>query len=329
MKVVILGGTRFIGPFLVRNLIERGHEVEVFHRGRTRAELPASVRHVTVDRKVRGQVAEALRQSRPDAVIDTCGYVAEDLDEIVRLAPRLKRYVFCSTTAVYGKIGKTTPGELSPVVPISAYEIGKVACENLLLLAAREHKAFPITILRLAHPYGPLDELIYSNGRDSLFLDRMRKGRPIVIPSAGDTRIHPIYVGDVAEAFAHAMESDACVGRCFNLSGDEILSHDDYFASIARVLGVPLVAEHIPGEWFEKNGELWAGQKRNFTFAGVWHRYESAFDVELLRSTGFRCRTHHDAGVAANVAWLDERGMIPASSDNDLEDRVIRKWKSA
>lgn len=326
MKVAVLGGTRFIGPFLVRNLIERGHEVEVYHRGKTQADLPKMARHVLVDRKARGQVVEALRQSCPDAVIDTCGYVAEDLDEIVQLAPPLKRYVFCSSTAVYGQIGKSTPNELSPVKPTSAYEIGKIACENLLLLAARQE--FPITILRLAHPYGPLDELIYSTGGDSLFLDRMRRQKAIVIPSAGDTRMHPIYVADVAEAFAHAMESDDCAGRCFNLAGDKVLSHDEYFGSIARVLGVPLVAEHIPGTWFEQHGELWAGQKRNFTFAGVWHRYESAFDVQSLRATGFRCRTNHDQGVAANVAWLDQHRKIPVSTDNDLEDQVIRAWKS-
>ena len=272
-------------------------------------------------------MAEALSLSRPDAVIDMCGYVAEQLEEILRLDLPLKHYVFCSTTAVYGQIGKSTPDEMSAVNPKSDYEIGKTACENLLLLAS--HQRGPaVTILRLAHPYGPLDELLYATGRESLFLDRMRHGRPIVIPSEGDTRVHPIYVADAAAGFAHVLTRDDCMGRCFNLAGDEALSHDDYFASIARVLGVPLNAERIPGEWFERHTNLWAGRARSFTGACTWHRYESAFNVQALRTTGFCCRTNHDQGVAANIAWLDERGMIPASSDTDLEDDVIRVWKA-
>ncbi len=326
MKVAILGGTRSIGPYIVRKLVHGGHEVAVLHRGKTHSDLPAGVRHVKVDRDIAGQVAAALEQVRPDAIIDMCGFRAEHLEEIVRADLKLARYVFCSTTAVYGQIFKNTPDELSPVKPKSEYEIGKVACENLLMIAYRR-RGLPVTILRLAHPYGPSEELIYSTGRDSLFLDRMRRGRPIIIPSAGDTRIHPIYVEDAAHAFVYVLTRDDCLGRGFNLGGDELLSHDEYFASIARVLGVPLVAEHVPGAWFESHGHLWKGQKRNFDFAGVWHHYECAFDVSSLKASGFRCRTGHDQGVAANIAWLEEKGMIPRSTDEDLEDVVLDAWR--
>ena len=100
MRVAVLGGTRFIGPHLVRSLLEKGHQVEVCHRGKTHGPLPAGVRHVTVDRDIRGQVAEALAHTRPNAVIDMCGYRAQQLEEITRANLGLVHYIFCSTTAV-------------------------------------------------------------------------------------------------------------------------------------------------------------------------------------------------------------------------------------
>lgn len=325
MKVAVLGGTRFVGPFIVEELLRLGHEVEVYHRGRTHHEFSGPVRHVTVDRTVEGTTAEAIRKNRPKAIIDMCGYWPHQIREV--LSEDLEHYIFCSTTAVYGRIGKSTPDETTPIKAQSAYERGKAACEHLLLSVHYE-RDLPVTILRLAHPYGPGDHLLYSTGRESLFLDRMRKGRPIIIPGEGDTRIHPIYVEDAARAFVHVLGREECFGRIFNLSGDEILSLDEYFESIARALGTPLVARHVPVEWFDANHHLWAGLERNFDFAPIWCRYESAFDVSALRATGFRCRTDHDTGIAITIAWLDEKELIPPSSDEDLEDIVIRHLES-
>ena len=254
MKVALLGGTRFIGPYIVQQLVERGDEVAVYHRGQTKASLPHAVRHVTVDRDQPGQVAAALEQHQPDVVIDMCGYRPEQLEEVITARVNLRHYVFCSSTSVYGQIGNTTPHELSPLKPKSEYEIGKVACETMLLQAYIE-RGFPFTALRLAHPYGPLDELIYSTGRESLFLDRIRRGRPIVICSEGDTRMHPIYVEDAAAAFSYMIGRADCLGRIFNLAGDEVLTHDAYYASIARALNVPLLAERIPGPWFADHAD--------------------------------------------------------------------------
>ena len=328
MKVAVLGGTRFIGPFIVRNLVRQGHQVEVYHRGKTVCEFSNAVRHVTVDRCIKGQTATALRENRPNAIIDMCGYQPHQLEEIVAAGLDLEHYVFCSSTAVYGQIGKSTPDESTAVQPKSDYERGKTGCEELLLSMHREH-GLPVTILRLAHPYGPGDHLLYSTGRESLFLDRMRHARPIVVPGQGDTRVHPIYVQDAAQGFIHVLRRSDCIGRIFNLAGPEVLSLDQYFASIARALDKPLVADHIPAEWLEANGHLWAHQDRKFDFASVWCGYESAFDVTVLRATGFRCQTGHDRGVAATTTWLDEQRMIPSSSDDDLEDIVQRARGSA
>jgi len=324
MLVAVIGGTRHVGPPIVKMLLEAGHQVSVYNRGITPAELPPGVQRVKVDRKVRGQIAAALRSHRPDAVIDMIGYVVDDVEEVFSALPSLLHYLFCSTTAVYGRIGRSTPDESKPVAPDSPYTYGKVACEEFLMEKYREN-GFPATIVRLAHPYGPRDHLLYTTGRESLFLDRMRRGRPVIIPGSGQTRMHPIYVEDAGSAFVHLLGRPECVGHIYNLAGDEILTLDEYFASIARVLGVPLVSKKLPAEFFQQNAHLWSGWRRKFDFGANWVNYESAFGTSALRSTGFRCHTDHDRGVALTLEWLDSNGLIPQSSDEDEEDLILRE----
>jgi len=322
MLVAVIGGTRHIGPAIVRLLVEAGHQVAVYNRGRTPAQLPSGVQRFVVDRKVPGQLATALRNHRPDAIIDMIGYVVQDVEEVYSALPSLLHYVFCSTAAVYGRIGRTTPDESTPVAPYDPYTFGKVACEQFL--TEKYHSSnFHTTILRLAHPYGPRDHLLYTAGRESLFVDRMRHGRPIIIPGSGQTRMHPIYVEDAARAFVHILGQPECMGFIYNLAGEQILTLDEYFASIARVLGVPLVAHKLPANFFRDNAHLWAGRHRQFDFGANWVSYESAFDISALRRIGFRSHTDHDTGVALTLQWLDSNHLIPQSSDEDEEDVIL------
>ena len=323
MHVAVIGGTRHIGPFIVADLVSAGHQVSVYNRGNTKADLPTGVKRVVVDRKNRGQLAQALREHQPDAVIDMIAFVAEDVEEVVSALPSLRHYVFCGSTAIYGVIGKSTPSETSPIEPDSAYGHGKVACEQLMLSNQREN-GFRFTSLRLAHPHGPGDHLLYLTSRESLFLDRMRHGRPVIIPGTGESRMHSIYVRDAARAFLHVLDREECMGKIYNLSGDQILTLNEYFESIARVLDVPLIARRVPHEFFRDEKQLWANWRRNFDFGYNWVHYESAFDVSALRATGFQCQADHGASITMMMEWLDANDRVDKSSDDDEEDRVIK-----
>ena len=115
------------------------------------------------------------------------------------------------------------------------------------------------------------------------------------------------------------------MGRSFNLAGNEILTLNDYFASLARVLAVPLVARNMPASFFGEHADLWKNQSRQFNFGATWVQYESAFDISALKSTGFVNQTDHDAGAALTLEWLDAMGLIPASSDLDGEDVLLKQ----
>lgn len=322
MKVVIIGGTRHVGPFIVDTLLEEGHQVCCFNRGLTMTTLPDGVHQIIVDRKIRGQIGDALREEQPDAVIDMIAFQEEEIAEVVTAAPSLKHYVFCGSTVVYGVIGKSTPDESSPIAPDSPYGTDKISCERMLHQEYTKN-GFRYTNLRLAHPYGPGDHMLYVTGRESLFLDRMRKGKPVLIPGPGTSRIHPVYARDAARAFVHVLNREECMGQTYNLSGEEILTVDEYYESIARALGVPLVARKIPHEFFRDEAALWSTWKRKPDFGYTWVHYESAFDITALQNTGFRCDTDHDTGVTQMMEWLDKNSLIDLSSDADEEDRIL------
>ena len=114
---------------------------------------------------MRGQLGAALNERKPDAVIDMIAFVVADVEEVVRALPSLGHYVYCGSTVIYGIIGSTTASETSPLMPDSEYGHGKVACEQFMLEEQRAH-GLRFTSLRLAHPYGPGDDLLYLTGLD-------------------------------------------------------------------------------------------------------------------------------------------------------------------
>jgi nucleoside-diphosphate-sugar epimerase len=75
VRVLLLGGTRFVGPFAVRELVRAGHDVVVFHRGEAEPELPAAVRHVHGDFRSFADHVERLRALAPNVVVDTVPYL--------------------------------------------------------------------------------------------------------------------------------------------------------------------------------------------------------------------------------------------------------------
>ena len=110
MKVLVIGGTRFVGLRLVQLLAEQGHEITLLNRGKTQAELPASVKRIYADRRNADEVLQVLQNLEVDVVYDITGYQVRNLEPIVAvLSGKIKHYIFQSTGAVYA------PSELLPI----------------------------------------------------------------------------------------------------------------------------------------------------------------------------------------------------------------------
>jgi 2'-hydroxyisoflavone reductase len=148
MKLLILGGTVFLGHHLVRAALAAGHEVTTFNRGRQRTTPPQDVEHLIGDRD--GQL-NALRGKRWDAVIDTCGYVPRQIRaSVILLADQVEHYTFISTCSVYRDTSVPGIDESYPVRTISEEEIR--AAEAI----SPDHA---ITARSYGAAYGPLKAL--------------------------------------------------------------------------------------------------------------------------------------------------------------------------
>ena len=199
MRLLVIGGTLFLGRALVERALERGHEVTLFHRGRTNPDLFPGVRRILGDRAAD---LHLLDEGEWDAVVDTCGQVPRQVRAAAaRLASRAGHYTFISSISVYPDFGARGQAHGSPthepadesIEKMESYEqYGpmKVACEN----AAREEMDGRCCVIRpglIVGPHDPSDRFTY-------WPERLQRGGEVLAPLPKDRQVQLIDARDLA-----------------------------------------------------------------------------------------------------------------------------------
>ncbi len=247
MKIGILGGTGNISTPITKLLLEMGHEVVCCNRGQ-RGEIPNGAKLLVVDRKERTAFEEAMQAQHFDAAIDMICFNAEDAASSIRAFRGVKHFVHCSTVCTYGVQYDWFPtGEDHPLRPISDYGRGKVAADNTLL-AAYHAEDFPVTIIKPSTTYGPRMGALRQIAWEFSWIDRVKKGKPIIICDSGVAFHQLLHVEDAAPAFACAIGRERCVGQVYNMTADGFTTWADYHRTANRVIGndVELVSVPLP-----------------------------------------------------------------------------------
>ena len=242
MKVLVLGGTRFVGLRLVRYLASQGHDITILNRGKTQAQLPQGVKRLYADRRDSEAVQSVLSGQEFEVVFDITGYEARNLEPVVELfAGKITHYVFQSTGEVYAEsrclpVLEDFPGISGTTQEkgLAAYGPNKVQCEDYLFKKYQETK-FPVTILRCPFIYGPEN---WMHDREFSFFVRLLQGRAILLPGNGTTLLHFAHVDDVARAHLSVIGKEGTLGQAFNIAGAEAITIEGYIDTIAEVLGV-------------------------------------------------------------------------------------------
>ncbi len=259
MRVLVIGGTYFMGPRLVRSLIHRGHAVTVFHRGATPAELPAEVERLHGDRTNPGELARALAGRSFDACVDTIAMRGDDTRSAIEiLYGRVGHYVHFSTGQVY-LVRRDCPspareedyaGPLgTPPAPDAwdsgqwTYGVEKRACEDILE-EAWSGRGFPATRLRLTMVHGEDDP----RARVQAYVLRLLDGGPLLVPAEPSPSIRPIHADAVVEVVVRVLEEGSGKGAAYNLAQGEAWTHGELIARVAGMLGVEPVLERRPRE---------------------------------------------------------------------------------
>ncbi|HEY7530913.1 MAG TPA: NAD-dependent epimerase/dehydratase family protein [Gemmatimonadota bacterium] len=241
MRVLVIGGTGFIGPPVVRLLAGAGHEVAVFHRGEHEPPLPAGVRHVhspSAAMPVLSFPAD-LAADRPDVVLHMTPLGARDaraaVDAFAGRAGRVVALSSCDVYAAYGRLIRLEDGPpdhapLAEDAPLRSrlfpyraaasgpddwtHDYEKILAERVFL----EAPDLPATVLRLPAVYGPGDP----QRRLHPWLRRMVDARPAILlaEEAARWRWSHGYVQNVAEAIARAVTGGASADRVYNVADD-------------------------------------------------------------------------------------------------------------
>jgi nucleoside-diphosphate-sugar epimerase len=255
VKVLILGGTGFIGRHLTRNLLNAGHEVAVFHRGKRQVRFPRGVLQIRGDRRRLEESAPSFAAFSPEAVVDLIAFTEADARSAVEVfGGWVQRFVFASSMDVYQAYGgflrlETSQARRKPFSESSPlrrvlFPYRRMAKKESDLLFGYEKilvertflksKAFSATALRLPQVFGPYD----SQHRVREYLRRMDAGKDIAMSRAkARWRCSRGYVADIAAGFALAVTNPRAVRPVYNVGESPAESEAAWIERIGRAAG--------------------------------------------------------------------------------------------
>ena len=271
MKILVTGGTGFIGSFVVEALLSSGHEVRVIANGR---QLPVYLQKLSNQiTYYQGDFGETdvLEKALPgcDAVIhlawstvpkQTRGATAYEfsgnLNSNINLVEKcidfnIDKFVFISSGGtVYGIPEQIPVGENHPQNPISNYGLGKLTMEKLLYLYHHNQK-FNYTVLRVSNAYGERQNLYKNQGVIGVWLKNISQNKPIEIWGDGSVVRDYVYVQDVAHAVLNAL-AKVKSADIYNIGGGgKGHSLNDIIAVIKVGLGISFEVNYKPSRNFD------------------------------------------------------------------------------
>jgi nucleoside-diphosphate-sugar epimerase len=314
MRLLILGGTRFVGHAVAVAALREGWEVTTFNRGQSAADV-VGVRVIRGDRTLPADLARLAAAGPWDAVVDTSGYVPREVLAACKgLEPLSARYVFMSTVSVYCGWPVEPLSEASEVLycPPDAgpgygedvedgptrYGYQKSGCE---LAVTSTYGADRSTLLRPGVVLGPREYV----GRLPWWLTRVAAGGRVLAPGSPDRSIQPVDVRDLADFAIQAAGTP--VNGAYNVAapvgretfGGMLETCADVTGSDAEFVWVPdeqLLAQGVR-QWSEM--PLWR------TFPGVWQVSSAA-----AQAHGLSCRSLA-ATVSETWSWMQDAALRP------------------
>jgi nucleoside-diphosphate-sugar epimerase len=227
MRVLVMGGTRFIGVSLTRLLVQQGHDVVLFNRGNQPAPVP-NVGQIHGDRKDAADLKAKLAGETFDAIFDNNGRERSDTQPLVELfGDRVQHFIYVSSAGVYMKSDQMPHVEGDVVDPNSRHK-GKFQTEAYLA-----EQSVPFTSVRPVYIYGPQNY----NDLEAWFFDRLVRDRPIPIPGNGMALTQWGHVADLAAAMAAILGNSKAIGKIYNISGDRAVTFDGLARACAIAAG--------------------------------------------------------------------------------------------
>ena len=337
MKILIIGGTGLISTRITQQLLARGDDVTHVNRGQRKIgfggiTFEREVRTIIADRTDYANFEATMREAGQfDCVMDMVGFAPDDERSAVRaFAGRCGHFIFCSTVDVYAHPASKLPyTEDAPKHGLNDYAAQKVACEAVLDEAQASGK-LDVTIIRPAATYaegaGILDSL---RGRKT-YVDRLRKGKPIIVHGDGQSLWCSCHADVVARAFENAAGNPITFGKSYHTAGEEFVTWNQHHQLVAQAIDAPepklvhiptdALAQLLPSETLA-DAAHWT--LTNFQFNNIFDNGAAKRDLH------FRYTVRWAEGARRLVEWLDANGHIDDSDADHFDDNLIAAWQAA
>ena len=319
MRTLVMGGTEFISLHLVRELLACGHEVTVFNRGRRAERLPAGVKAIAGDRKDHASLKSLLHGHRFDGVFDIT-YAPTLYADVAALLAALEgqpHVVFISTGRVYDhSLPIPYSEETARSLYWGEYARHKITSEDLLFERYRTGGG-PITIVRPTHVMGPLN----TRNNETFFMDRIARGRPVLVPGHGGWLRQFGHVEDLAIAMAAMLGNTKSYGQAFNVMGEDTVTQVGFVELIAEAMKKSVRFQHFDPsilKSFEKPGAVF-GQNL------VYECHAVHTTSRIRQEIGIRPRYTLASALAHTWEWYKSAGLADRPVDFAFEDAVLAK----
>lgn len=324
MKVLFIGGTGIISSACSQLAIDRGLDLYLLNRGQSARPTPAGATILTGDIRDRASAQAVLGNMAFDVVVNWIAFTPDQVESDIDLfRGRTGQYVFISSASAYQTPPVNLPvTESTPLAnPHWQYSRNKIACEEALIRAYRD-EGFPSTIVRPSHTYDRT--LLPFQGRYTV-VDRMRKGKPVIVHGDGSSLWVLTHHRDFAKGFVGLLGNNRAIGDVFHITSDELLTWNQIHEIVAQAAGTTANLVHIPSDVIAAYDEGWgAGLLGDKTHSMV-------FDNSKIKRTvpDFAATIPWPRGAAEIMAWYDAdpaRQVVDEKLDT-LMDQILTAWE--
>jgi nucleoside-diphosphate-sugar epimerase len=331
MKILFVGGTGNISSAVSKVVIEQGHELYHLNRG-LREHNVKGVNSIVADIKDKKAVFEVLKNHKWDVVVNWIAFTKEDISQDFEyFNGKTNQYVFISSASVYQKplihpfITESTPLKN----PFWEYARNKIACEDECNRLYRTHD-FPITIVRPSLTYNTVIPVALGSWGDFTIIDRMRKGKPIIIHGDGSSLWTITHANDFTKGFIGLLGHQQAIGHAFHITSDEVLTWNQIYEAVSAAAGVELNAIHISTEFICQITDKLKGWEWIRGNLSGDKAVSGIFDNSKIKQfvPGFVATIPFAQGIKKTVEWfeMDKERMIIDESKNILLDTIIKTY---
>ncbi len=332
MKILFIGGTGNISTACSRLAINKGYEVYLLNRGNIKRPDLESAKPIKCDINKPEEVEAAIKGLAFDVVANFIAFTPEDIQRDIELFSGIcKQYIFISSASAYQKpLSHPVVTESTPLAnPYWDYSKDKIASEEALNRAYREN-GFPVTIVRPSLTYDTVIPVAIGSWDDFTIIDRMRKGKEVIIHGDGSSLWTITHSEDFAKGCVGLLGHQQAIGHSFHITSDEILTWNQIYEAVAEAAGVELNAIHIASDFICREAE-------KMNQAGMWGNLlgdkavSTIFDNTKIKSfvPGFKATIPFKQGIKRTVEWFeaDPSRMLIKEENNDFIDKVIEAYK--